>query len=252
MFAQPPPAAYPPQDLDNLVSRVALYPDPLLSQTLTAATYSDQIPDAAAWANQHSFLHGDALARAIQEDRLPRDPAVQAMLPFLSVVQMMASDMNWTSSIGNAFLSEPNAVMDAVQRERQQAMSYGYLRSNGQIVVANAGGYVTIMPVNPAIIPVPIYNPGVVFVRPRAEFFGGGAITFGPVTVGAAFAPWGSGHNYFDWGAHRVIIDEHPWVRTWGTRGGYAHPYEHLERHPSERRVERHDLHERGREHGRG
>ncbi len=66
--------------------RVALYPDPLLSQILAAATFPDQIPDAARWADQHHYLTGDALARAISDDRLPWDPSVQSLLPFPSVL----------------------------------------------------------------------------------------------------------------------------------------------------------------------
>jgi hypothetical protein len=231
------------------VARIALYPDPLLSQILAAASYSNEIPDAAAWASQHSYLHGDPLAQAIRQDQLPWDPSVQALLPFPSVLQMMASDMAWTSSIGNAFLADQAGVMNAVQQRRQEAMQYGYLRSNGQIAVANTGGYITVMPVNPAFIPVPVYNPGVVFIAPRPGFFVGGAITFGGVAIGAAFAPWGWGHNYFDWGAHRVFINDHPWGRTWVNRGNYVHPYEHIQRFAPERRMERHDIH-RGHERG--
>jgi len=126
---QPPPPPYPPQELDNLVSRIALYPDPLLSQVLAAAGYPNEIPDAAAWSNQHSYLHGDALAAAIREDRLPWDPAVQALLPFPSVLNMMVGDMGWTTAIGNAFLADPNGVMDAVQRRRQEASSAPHLSS---------------------------------------------------------------------------------------------------------------------------
>jgi hypothetical protein len=81
LLAQAPPS-FPPQQLDNLVSRVALYPDPLLAQVLAAATYSDQIPDAAQWSDEHHYVTGDALARDIQEDQLPWDPSVQALLPF--------------------------------------------------------------------------------------------------------------------------------------------------------------------------
>lgn len=242
---QAPPPAYPPQQLDDMVGRIALYPDPLLSQILAAASYSEQIPQAAQWANEHAYLHGDALARAIQADQLPWNPSVQALLPFPSVLQMMASDMTWTQSIGNAFLADPNGVMDAVQRRRAEAMQYGYLRSNGQILVTNSGGYITVMPVNPGYIPVPVYNPGIVYLAPRRGFFIGGAITFGGVSIGAAFAPWGWGHNYFDWGAHRVIINDHPWDRRWDNRREYVHPYEHVQRYEPGRRVERHDIHER-------
>src|ERR1700676_325925 len=116
LLAQPP--LLPPGELERLVSRVALYPDPLIAQVLAAATFSDQIPDAARWADQHHYLNGDALARAISDDRLPWDPSVQALLPFPSVLDMMASDMNWTSQLGNAFLAQNADVMDAVQRMR--------------------------------------------------------------------------------------------------------------------------------------
>src|SRR5580704_687824 len=98
-FAQapPPPPILPPPELDRLVSRIALYPDSLLAQIMAGATYTDQIQPAAGWADQHAYLHGDALAGAINEDHLPWDPSVQALLPFPSVLDMMARDMAWTS-----------------------------------------------------------------------------------------------------------------------------------------------------------
>jgi hypothetical protein len=89
----------PPQ-LDQLVSRIAFYPDPLLAQLLTASTYWTQIPDAAPSANHHSYLTGDALAQAIQVDNLQWDPSVLALLPFPSVLDMMAKDMTWTEQLG--------------------------------------------------------------------------------------------------------------------------------------------------------
>ena len=95
-----------PPELDQTVARIALYPDPLVAQILAGATYPDQIPDAAKWADQHHYLTGKALADAIQADQLPWDPSVQALLPFPSVLEMMASDMNWTTDIGNAFLAQ--------------------------------------------------------------------------------------------------------------------------------------------------
>ena len=140
LFAQAPPS-FPPQQLDQLVARIALYPDSLLAQILAGATYSDQIPDAARWADQHHYLTGQALADAIQADQLPWDPSVQALLPFPSVLDTMASDLNWTRQLGDAFLAQQQDVMDAVQRERRKARDFGYLRSNGQIVVSG-GPYI--------------------------------------------------------------------------------------------------------------
>jgi len=241
VLAQAPPPPLPPGELDRLVDRIALYPDPLLSQVLAAATYSDQIPDAARWADEHHYLTGQALADAIQEDHLPWDPSVQALLPFPSVLDMMASDMNWTSQLGNAFLSQQQDVMDAVQRERHKAYDFGYLRTNAQIVVT-PGPYIAIAPFNPGFIVVPYYDPAVVFFAPRAGFFVGGAIHFGfGVTIGGFFRPWGWGFNRFDWAHHEVFINNAPWHRTWATRGTYVHPYT-VPRYQGARPAERHEL----------
>jgi Protein of unknown function (DUF3300) len=236
---------YPPKQLDALVGRIALYPDPLLAQVLTAATFSDQIPDAAGWTRAHAYLTGDALARAIQEDALPWDPSVLALLPFPSVLDMMAGDMNWTQQLGNAVLANRAAVMDSVQRQRTLALNYGYLTSNSQIRVVNQGpGDIEILPLDPAFVYVPYYNPYVVFVRPRPGFVVGGAITFGPrITIGA-FAPWGWGHSAFGWHDHRIIVNNRPWERTWANRQTYVHPYAAPRPSVQDHRVERHELRE--------
>ena len=245
-FSQAPPPSFPPERLDQLVARVALYPDSLLGQILAAATYPDQISDAARWADQHHYLSGQALADAIQADQLPWDPSVQALLPFPSVLDMMASDMGWTTDLGNAFLAQQQDVMDAVQRERREARDFGYLRSNGQIVVG-AGPYITIAPVNPGFVVVPYYDPAIVFFPPRPGFVVAGGIRFGfGVTIGGFFRPWGWGYNRFDWGAHTLFINNAPWRRGWAGRGEYVHPYPGVRRYaPAERIPERHELHER-------
>ena len=232
---QAPPPAYTPVQLDQMVTPIALYPDPLLAQIFAAATYPDQIPEAAQWADQHQSLSGQALADAIQADQLPWDPSVEALLPFPSVLHMMASDMEWTTAIGNAFLAQQQDVLDAVQQERHRAYQYGYLQSNPQIVVTD-GPYIAIAPVNPGYMVVPYYNPAVVFVAPRPGFFVGGAVRFGfGVSVGVAFRPWGwgvVGYNRFDWGAHVVIVNNARWGRTWANRTVYVHPYPAVRRVP--------------------
>src|SRR5689334_12126023 len=195
--AAPPPVplpnaaapAFPQAELERLVSPIALYPDSLLAQILAAATYPQDIPDAARWADQHHYVQGPALASAIQADQLPWDPSVQALLPFPSVLGMMASAMPWTEELGNAFLAQQQNVMDAVQAQRQRAAQFGYLQSNAQVVVS-AGPYIEIRPVNPAFVVVPYYDPRVVFVAPRPGFRAVTAIRFGyGVPIGVAFAP---------------------------------------------------------------
>lgn len=216
---------YSPEQLDHLVSRVALYPDPLLAQTLAAATFPDEIPDAARWADQHSYMSGDQLAARIQDDQLPWDPSVQALLPFPRVLDAMAGNMGWTTDLGNAFLANQQDVMFAVQRMRQRARDYGYLRSGPQMVVSG-GPYITIMPYRPDYIVVPTYDPVIVYAAPRPGFFVGAAIGFRfGVAVGPVFRPWGWGTNRISWNERVVVVNNAPWGRTWVNRTVYVHPY---------------------------
>jgi hypothetical protein len=236
------PAALSPPQLDQLVSRIALYPDPLLAQVLTASTYWGQIPEAAEWARQHSYLTGDALANAIQEDNLPWDASVLALLPFPSVLDTMARDPVWLQQLGNAVLTERPEVMDAVQRMRRKAMDYGYLQPNNYVNIVPNGGYIEILPTNPGIVYVPEYDPVLVFSRPAHGLVIGGAIRFGPgITIGASFAPWGWADPGFVWASHTLILDGHPWERHWGNREVYLHPYNRPWVRAVGPRVERHE-----------
>jgi hypothetical protein len=243
--AAPPPAPPGPllteKQLENLVARIALYPDPLLAQILTSSTYWNEIPEAAAWANEHSYLKGDALADAIRADNLQWDPSVLALIPFPSVLNLMAQDLAWTEQLGSAVLTRRADVMDAVQRLRKKAREFGYLRTNPYCTVVENDGYIEIFPVNPAYIYVPTYDPLVVFAAPRPGFFIGGAIGWGPaVVITAGFFPWGWAHPYFGWRAHVIFFDATPWGRLWANRGYYFQPYAHPWVRPVGPRVEVH------------
>jgi len=206
------------------VSPVALYPDPLLAQVLAAATFSQDIPEAARWADQHHYLTGQALTAAISADHLPWDPSVQALLPFPSVLSMMAAAPPWTQEIGDAFLAQEADVMDAVQRMRQNASRYGYLHSDSQVQV-RTGPYIEIVPTNPDYVIVPYYDPAVVFFPPRPGVFVRTAVSFRyGVRLGVWFQPWGWYSSNFVWGTHTVIINRAPWGRTWVNRAVYVHP----------------------------
>ncbi len=177
----------PAGQLDSLVQRIALYPDPLLAQIFAAAAFPDQIAAAAQGAGG------------------PFDPSVEALMQYPSVLQMMASDPGWTQALGQAVMQDEGAVMDAVQNLRREAQQYGYLQSGPQMQVVDNGGYIDILPVG-GYMYVPIYDPFVVFARPRPGFFVGGAIRFG-----GGFH-WAGGYNHFDWGRHEVFVNRRVWT----------------------------------------
>jgi hypothetical protein len=169
------------------VSRIALYPDPLLAQIFAAAAFPDQ------------------LAAAAQGSGGPFDPSVEALMQYPSVLQMMASDPSWTQALGQAVMQDEGSVMDTIQNLRREAQQYGYLQSGPQMQVVDDGGYIDIMPVG-GYMYVPVYDPYVVFARPRPGFFVGGAIRFG-----GGFH-WVSGYDRFDWRRHEVFVNRRVWT----------------------------------------
>ena len=212
LFASAQPEKLNKEQLDQLVSRIALYPDPLLAQVLAASTHWEQIAEAAAWAQEHSYLKGDALSAAIEADNLQWDPSVIALLPFPSVLQMMAQDLAWTEQLGTAVLEQKADVMDAIQRMRKKTRDFGYLEPNNYVNVVPEGDYIEILPVDPNVIYVPIYDPVVVFTRPARGVTIGGVIRFAPgVVISAAFDPWGWAAPRLLWPRHEVIFDRAVW-----------------------------------------
>src|ERR1700694_2258128 len=142
------------------------------------------------------------------------------------------------------FLTQRADVMEAIQRMRRRAMSYGYLAPNGYVNVVSEEGYIQILPVNPSLIYLPYYDPLVVFAPPRPGIAIGGAIRFGlAVTIEAVFGGWGwwlgSG---FAWPSHAILIDRRPWGKVWINRSEYIHPYVHPWVRPAGPRVEIHRL----------
>src|SRR5216684_5579292 len=111
----------PTDQLDSLVAPIALYPDPLLSQTLVASTYPLEIIQLQQWLARNQGLKDKALVDAVSKQ--PWDPSIQAMAPLPEVVKRLADDIQWTTDLGNAFLAQQGDVMDAVQRMRKKADS---------------------------------------------------------------------------------------------------------------------------------
>jgi hypothetical protein len=177
-----------------------------------------------------------------------------ALLPFPSVLDQMARDPGWTQQLGSAVLAQRGDLMDAVQRMRQQAYDYGYLRSSQyDQVIYHGPGSIEIVPAAPGYYAVPIYDPRVVYVRPRPGFYVGSAIRFGPaISIGAAFAPWGWGGVGFGWHDHTILYDRRPWERNWASRPVVVHPYvlAHRERYETHH-FDHHEGHDRDHDRGR-
>jgi hypothetical protein len=224
----PPPVLRSAEQFDRLLARIALYPDPLLVQTLTASTYWNQISKADHWAAQNNFMTGVPLADAINEDNLPWDASVVALLPFQSVLHMMAQNPAWTQQLGYAVLTQRADVMDSVQRLRNEAHKYGYLQTTSYDSVTDSDSYIRIVPANPDYIFVPKYDPLLVFGPPPPRYLIGDAIRFDPaIVLGAKYYQWGWAHPYFTWDTHTIWIDDTPWGRGWDNKGFYFHSYAH-------------------------
>jgi hypothetical protein len=227
----PQPPKLDPAALDNVVARVALYPDPLLAQVLAAATFVEQITAASQWAGQHRNIKGDALVQAIESANLGFDPSVQALLVFPSVLDLMNQDLGWTATLGDATLVQRGDVMDAVQRMRKSACDAGNLKSSPQMtVVQSSPQVIVIQPPSPTVIYVPVYNPQVVYVatpRPAGAVVVAAALSF---AVAVAMTPsycnsyWGY-RGGFGWASHTLTVYNGAWGRTWVNRNVYVHTW---------------------------
>ena len=191
------------------------------------------------------------LRAAIADDRLYWQPSVMALLPFPDVLDMMARDLAWTQQLGAAVLAQRPDVMDAVQRMRQRAMDYGYLRSSPYVrVVASGPGLIEILPAEPGYFYVPVYNPAIVFARSGPGHRGGrsSSTSARASSIGATFAPFGWVSPAIDWHAHTIIINHQPWGRDWNNRVEYIHPYGNGWVRPEAPRIEHHagEIHAHG------
>jgi hypothetical protein len=221
----PPPGVGPAlsaplgeERLEQLVAPVALYPDPLLLNILTAATYPAEVVEARRWLAdpENAALRGDSLAAALAEKSW--DPSVKALVPFAAILKMMDDHLDWTQSLGEAFLAQQAEVMDVVQKLRRRAESAGRLVSGPQQLVGEEEGAVTILPPPSQMIYVPSYNPWCVYgawpypAYPPYFFAPWSGICMPPdyliafdIGVFLPFGFWEWGR--FDWRHHWIRID---------------------------------------------
>jgi hypothetical protein len=225
-FAQSPqPAAAPtqpllkPAELDQMLAPIALYPDPLLTQVLIAATYPLEVVQADRWAKANTNLKGDALTAALAKQSW--DDSVKSLVQVPTVLTMMGEQLDWTQKLGDAMLAQQADVMDSVQRLRARAQANGKLKSGKEQTVSvkteDNNNYIVIEPTSPNEIYVPYYEPAVVYgewpypdfapyyFAPPVGYFPRGVLATG-VAFGAGLAVgywrWGN----CDWGRHNINV----------------------------------------------
>jgi Protein of unknown function (DUF3300) len=221
-------------ELQQLAAPIALYPDALVAQVLAAATFPDQVAAAESWYQYHSNLAGSALMAAV--DQQPWDPAVKALTQFPSVLGNLASNLTWTSSLGEAYHTQAADVMTAIQVLRAKAYAVGNLKSSTQLaVVQQSPQVIVIQPVNPQVIYVPMYNPAVVYgypyvvpayIPPPPPPAGAAVVAFGVgIAVGAMMAnsyAWGySSWNCGWYGSTTVVYHGGAYYGNSAWHGGY-------------------------------
>lgn len=232
LLAQPPPGAGPspvptytpqsPEQLQQLVAPIALYPDSLVAQVLAASTFPEQVVEADRWVQANPGVTGTALAQAV--DQQPWDASVKALTAFPAVLGNMDKNLSWTSSLGDAYYNQPQDVMAAVQVMRQRAEAAGNLQSTAQQAITTQGSDIEIAPTNPDLVYVPAYDPWSVYGVPIVAWpgwypypgiwFAGPYLSFGvgiPISFFGGYA-WGWDHWGFDWRNHYVRFNQGRYV----------------------------------------
>src|SRR4051812_4776895 len=179
-----------PEQLDQLLGPIALYPDPLIAQILPASTLTSQIVMADRYVQQGMSLE--------VIDQQPWDPSVKALARYPDLLRWMDTNLAWTTDVGQTYTYQQVDVMNAIQRLRYQAMNLGNLQSTPQQTVYNNNSIIEVVPANPQVIYVPVYQPTVVYTQPAPR--SGLNISFG---LGVTIGGW-LNHD-LDWHDHRVV-----------------------------------------------
>ena len=224
-------AGQTPEQLQQLVAPIALYPDALVAQILAASAYPMEIVEADRWVQQHSDLKGQQLAQAV--DQQSWDPSVKAVAQFPSVLGNMDKNLSWTTSLGDAYVNQQQDVLDAVQTMRKRAQQAGNLKTTPEENVITQGQTIVIQPANPDVVYVPTYDPWLVYGPPVVAYPGWfwypGLYAVGPgISFGFGFGigffggfGWGFHHWDFDW-HDRFVRHDHDRYE--------AHDHDHFHR----------------------
>jgi len=248
----PPQAAQEsPEQLQQLVAPIALYPDALIAQILAAATYPDQIVKAEEWMGKHKHLEGEKLAKEVNKEHW--DPGVKALTQFPAVLANMNQNLAWTSELGDASINQQQALNQAIQTMRQRAQRAGNLKTTAQETVSNNNKTIVIQAAAPDVVYVPQYDPWLVYGDPLAVFPGwypypglfwdGPGVYWGLGFGVGLFAGFGWGWNGwgYDWRGGRGVYNHNPYIshsRSIVNRGSFRPNREDFGRSTASRTLE--------------
>ena len=201
-------------EIEILVSPIALYPDALVALILPASTRPSDIVLAARCLqggdNQDDF------------DAQPWEESVKALVHYPEVITYLDDNLAWTQSLGDCFLAQPDDVMNAIQSVRRRARAGGLLTDTAEQEVIVDDGDIRIVPAQPTVIYVPRYDPEVLYVTSAWTYYDGPFLSFG---LGYGIGAWLS--YDCDWGYRSVrIVHRAPdWYHhyNWRARPVYSH-----------------------------
>ncbi|MGH7380782.1 MAG: DUF3300 domain-containing protein [Candidatus Methylomirabilales bacterium] len=206
---------FKPEEIEQMVAPIALFPDSLVSQILMASTYPLEVVQADRWVKQNKNLKGDALAAALEKQSW--DPSVKSLVNFPQVLSTISEKLDQTQKLGDAFLAQQKDVLDAIQRLRAKAKAEGHLQTTKeQKVTTGQEGNTTVIkiePADPQVVYVPTYNPTIVYgawaypAYPPYYWYPPGYVAFSFAAGVALGVAWGYAWGGCNWGRGDVDID---------------------------------------------
>ncbi|MDB5489884.1 MAG: hypothetical protein JWQ58_3599 [Reyranella sp.] len=226
-LAQDAPKPFKPEELDQMLAPIALYPDAVLAQTLMAASYPLEVVEAARWSKANQTLKGDAAVTAVKDKSW--DVSVKSLVAFPQVLVQLSDHLDWMQKVGDAMIAQEQDVADSIQRLRAKAADAGNLQSGKEQTVTSQGSgtdrTIVIAPANPEVVYVPAYNPTTVYgtwpypaypptYYPPPPGYGYGSALLrglmfgvGIAAAGAIFGGWnwGRGNSYVNVNVNRAV-----------------------------------------------
>ena len=204
--AQGDTTKFKPEELDQMLAPIALYPDALLSQILMASSYPLEIVEAARWSQANPNLKGDAAVNAVADKSW--DVSVKSLVAFPPVLSQLNEHLDWTQKLGDALIAQQQDVAASIQRLRAKAAEAGTLKTGKeQTVSTQTQGSETIyaiQPTDPEVVYAPTYDPNTAYGQwsdpayPPTSYPTGGALLRG-LTWGVGFAAAGAMFGGWNW-----------------------------------------------------